>query len=207
MHKLIRAMPVGSLALLLHSGAVLAQTVAVNNETSASPEALEEVIVTGTRQTGLKAADSTAPIQILSAETIQSASGSPDLISTLAKIVPSLTAQGFGGDTANATLQAKLRGLSANDVLVLVDGKRRHTTSNLALDAGPFQGSAGVDLNFIPVSAIDHVEVLTDGAAAQYGSDAIAGVINIILKKDSSGGDLSGTYGGYMDGGGGTARR
>src|ERR1700728_3601814 len=203
MNKLIRkAMPVASLALLLNSGGVLAQTVAVNNETAASSESLEEVIVTGTRQTGLKAADSPAPIQILSAETIQAASGSPDLISTLAKIVPSLTAQGFGGDTANATLQAKLRGLSPNDVLVLVDGKRRHTTSNLAVDSGPFQGAAGVDLNFIPVSAIDHIEVLTDGAAAQYGSDAIAGVINIILKKDSSGGNLGGTYGRYIDGGG-----
>src|SRR6202167_744061 len=204
MHKLIRAMPVGSLALLLHSGAVLAQTVAVNNETSASPEALEEVIVTGTRQTGLKAEDSAAPIQILSAETIKAASGSPDLVSTLAKIVPSLTAQSFGGDTANATLQAKLRGLSANDVLVLVDGKRRHTTSNLPLDAGPFQGSAGVDLNFIPLESIDHIEVLTDGAAAQYGSDAIAGVINIILKKNSSGGKLDGTDGSYFNGGGKT---
>jgi iron complex outermembrane receptor protein len=86
---------------------------------------LDEVIVTGSRQSGLKASDSAAPIQILSSESIQIASGSPDLVSTLARIVPSLTAQGFGSDTANATLQAKLRGLSPNDVLVLVDGKRR----------------------------------------------------------------------------------
>ena len=189
-----------SLSIVAH--AVTAQTLAVNNTAPVSSEPLEEVIVTGTRQTGLKAEDSAAPIQILSAETIKAASGSPDLVSTLAKIVPSLTAQSFGGDTANATLQAKLRGLSANDVLVLVDGKRRHTTSNLALDAGPFQGSAGVDLNFIPLESIDHIEVLTDGAAAQYGSDAIAGVINIILKKDSSGGDVGALYGAYEDGGG-----
>jgi len=175
----------------------LAESPASDTENS-----LDEVIVTGSRQTGLKASDSAAPIQILSSESIQIAAGSPDLVSTLARIVPSLTAQGFGSDTANATLQAKLRGLSPNDVLVLIDGKRRHTTSNLAVDSGPFQGAAGVDLNFIPVSAIDHIEVLTDGAAAQYGSDAIAGVINIILKKDSSGGDISGTYGRYEDGGG-----
>jgi iron complex outermembrane recepter protein len=203
MHKLIRkTIPLALLPVLLQSGSALAQTLAANSAAPVASAELDEVIVTGTRQSGLKAADSAAPIQILSATSIQNASGSPDLVSTLAKIVPSLTAQGFGGDTANATLQAKLRGLSPNDVLVLVDGKRRHTTSNLAVDAGPFQGAAGVDLNFIPVGAIDHIEVLTDGAAAQYGSDAIAGVINIILKKDSSGGDLSGTYGRYIDGGG-----
>src|SRR5580658_7654161 len=102
---------------------------------------------------------------------------------------------------ANQTLQARLRGLSPNHVLVLVDGKRRHTTASLAIDPGSaYSGGAGVDLNFIPMSSIDHIEVLTDGAAAQYGSDAIAGVINIILKKAASGGNLSGTYGGYYDG-------
>ncbi len=105
---------------------------------------------------------------------------------------------------ANQTLQAKLRGLSPNHVLVLVDGKRRHTTSNLAVLGGPYQGGAGVDLNFIPVAAIEHVEVLTDGAAAQYGTDAIAGVINIITKKASRGGYLDTNFGGYMDQGGET---
>jgi iron complex outermembrane receptor protein len=93
--------------------------------------------------------------------------------------------------------------LSPNHVLVLINGKRRHTTANLAVDSGPYQGGAGVDLNFIPVDAIDHIEVLTDGAAAQYGSDAIAGVINIILKKNTSGGSLTGLYGQYGNNGGG----
>jgi len=197
------AVPATALATLMNAGHVTAATETAPAAAETSGD-LDEVIVTGTRQTGLRAADSPAPIQILSAEAIKAASGSPDLVSTLAKIVPSLTAQGYGQDTANATLQMKLRGLSPNDVLVLVDGKRRHTTSNIALDPGPFQGAAGVDLNFIPVDAIDHIEVLTEGAAAQYGSDAIAGVINIILKKDSSGGDLSASYGRYIDGGGAT---
>lgn len=165
---------------------------------------LDTVIVTGTRQTSLQAAESPAPIQILSAADLERASGDPTLIQTLANIVPSLTAQAFGGDMANQTMQAKLRGLSPNHTLVLVDGKRRHTTSNLAVLGGPFQGGAGVDLNFIPVSAIDHIEVLTEGAAAQYGTDAIAGVINIITKKKTSGTTVSGTYGGYQDGGGTT---
>ena len=117
--------------------------------------------------------------------------GRPDLMNALANIVPSFTAQAFGGDMANQTLQAKLRGLSPNHTLVLVNGKRRHTTSSLAILGGPYQGGAGVDLNFVPVDSIDHVEVLTEGAAAQYGTDAIAGVINIILKKNPYGGSVS----------------
>src|ERR1700674_5558311 len=170
----------------LPSGRVLAET-----PVSAESGVLDEVIVTGSRQSGLKASDSPAPIQVLSAQAIQAASGSGELMNTLAQIVPSLTVQAFGFDMAGQTLQAKLRGLSPNHVLVLVNGKRRHTTANLAVDTGSvYQGGAGVDLNFIPLDAIDHIEVLTDGAAAQYGTDAIAGVINIILKKNSSGGRL-----------------
>jgi iron complex outermembrane receptor protein len=169
-----------------------------------SSEGLDEVIVTGTRQTGVKAADSAAPIQILSSDTLAAVSGRPDLIQALANIVPSLTAQAVGGDQANLTLQARLRGLSPNHVLVLVDGKRRHTTGTIAVLQGAYQGGAGADLNFIPVDSIDHIEVLTDGAAAQYGTDAIAGVINIILKKTASGGDLSATHGSYFKGDGST---
>jgi iron complex outermembrane recepter protein len=176
----------------------------VTSEAPPEPGGLDEVIVTGTRQSGQRAADSPAPIQILSAEALKNASGSPDLMSTLAQIVPSLTINPIGGDAGGLSLQAKLRGLSPNHVLVLVNGKRRHTTANLMVDAGAYQGGAGVDLNFIPLDAIDHIEVLTDGAAAQYGTDAIAGVINIILKKNSSGGSLGGTWGNYMNGGGNT---
>ena len=167
--------------------------------------ALEEVVVTGTRQPGLQVVASPAPIQMLSAENLLQAGGSQDLMGTLAQAVPSMTMQAYGVDMAAQTLQAKLRGLSPNDVLVLVDGKRRHTTANLAVASGsPYQGGAGVDLNFIPVDAIDHIEVLTQGAAAQYGTDAIAGVINIILKKNSSGGSMHGTYGSYYGGDGST---
>jgi iron complex outermembrane receptor protein len=165
--------------------------------------ALNEIIVTGSRVTGIKAADSPAPIQIVSAQSLVS-SGAPDLMSALATLVPSLQMQAFGFDMSGQTLQARLRGVSPNDVLVLINGKRRHTTANLAIDVGsPFQGGAGVDLNFIPLDSIDHVEVLTDGAAAQYGSDAIAGVVNIILKTNNSGGTLAGTYGQYGNAGGG----
>jgi iron complex outermembrane recepter protein len=166
----------------------------------------QEVIVTGTREKGIAAAESAAPIQIIGGDTLR-ATGKATLIDALAQLVPSFQAQAFGADMQNQTLQARLRGLSPNHVLVLVDGKRRHTTSSLAIDGGsPYSGGAGVDLNFIPIASIDHIEVLTEGAAAQYGSDAIAGVINIILKKNSSGGTVDATYGGFFNGGGSTTK-
>ena len=172
---------------------------------TASPETDRLIIVTGTREKNLEAWESAAPIQIISSTELLS-TGRPDLSGALAQVAPSFVAQGFGPDTSNLTLQARLRGLSPNDTLILVNGKRRHTTANLAVDTGsPYTGGASADLNFIPISAVDHVEVLTDDAAAQYGSDAIAGVINIILKRNSDGGAVDGTYGGYFDGGGATS--
>jgi iron complex outermembrane recepter protein len=188
------------------SSRTLADTATATSTSEASADAagLDEIIVTGSRQAGQKAADSPAPIQVLSAESLAAASGNPDLMSTLAQIVPSLTMQAFGFDMSGQTLQARLRGLSPNHVLVLINGKRRHTTANIAVDTGSaYQGGAGVDLNFIPLDAIERVEVLTDGAAAQYGTDAIAGVVNIILKKNTSGGVVKGTYGQYGNDGGG----
>jgi iron complex outermembrane receptor protein len=166
----------------------------------------QQIIVTGTREKGIVAAESPAPIQIIGGDTLR-ATGKATMIDALAQLVPSFQAQAFGADMQNQTLQARLRGLSPNHVLVLVDGKRRHTTASLAIDGGSaYSGGAGVDLNFIPLAAVDHIEVLTEGAAAQYGSDAIAGVINIILKKNSSGGTVDATYGGYFDGGGSTTK-
>jgi iron complex outermembrane recepter protein len=174
----------------------------MNSSVNESSPSLAEVIVTGTRQSGLEAADSPVPVQILTPAALEAAAGNPDLMQTLAQIVPSLQAQGIGFDMSNQTLQARLKGLGPNHVLVLINGKRRHTTANIAVDPGSvFQGGASTDLNFIPTDAIDHIEVLTEGAAAQYGSDAIAGVINIILKKNSSGAAVSGTYGANYDGG------
>lgn len=198
MNKFVKgALPFGSLLAVMNTGVVIAAAAA------ASGDSIDEVIVTGTREQGVKAVDSPTPIQVVSAESLKS-TGAPDLMTAISSLVPSLQLQAFGFDMAGQTLQARLRGVSPNDVLVLINGKRRHTTANLAIDTGsPFQGGAGVDLNFIPLDAIDHVEVLTDGAAAQYGSDAIAGVVNIILKRNNSGGMLTGTYGQYGNNGGG----
>jgi iron complex outermembrane receptor protein len=192
----------GALLLALQSGAAIAQTAPV--APAAVPvDSGSAVIVTGTRRSGLKAIDSASPVQVIDSGSLER-TGQPDLIQAIAQNIPSFTAQAVGGDTANLTLSARLRGLSPNDTLVLINGKRRHTTGNLAVLGGPYQGGAAADLNFIPVSAIDHIEVLQDGAAAQYGTDAIAGVVNIILKKESSGGSISTTAGKYFDEGGRT---
>jgi iron complex outermembrane receptor protein len=185
------------LAIAASTGAAYAAAAAATTDTSST---VEEVIVTGTRQVGIKAADSAAPIQLVGSQQLLK-TGSPDLASSLAVSVPSLNIQTNGGDAAAVHILAALRGLSPDDTLVLVDGKRRHPTSNLAVDTGSaYSGSATTDLSYIPVAAIDHIEVLTDGAAAQYGTDAIAGVVNIILKKNSSGGTFTATGGEYYDG-------
>jgi len=194
---------VSSLALGLSVQAAQAAEAAgaATTAVAATDTELDQVIVTGTRVTGLRAVDSPAPIQVLDASALQRVAQT-DLIQALAQNIPSFNAQAFGGDSANLTLSAKLRGLSPNHALVLINGKRRHGTANLAVLSGAFQGGATADLNFIPLGSVDHIEVLQDGAAAQYGTDAIAGVINIILKTADSGGSITASGGKYMSGGG-----
>jgi iron complex outermembrane recepter protein len=166
----------------------------------AAANAPEQVIVTGSRVQGMTAADSAEPVTVVDNNALSQGVGSTDLRESLGEIVPSFTAQQFGGDTAAFTLSAALRGLSPNDTLVLVDGHRRHYSGNLHVDAGGFAGgSDSPDLSMIPQSSVDHVEVLLDGAAAQYGTDAIAGVVNIITKKSDSGGVIEGTVGQYYN--------
>jgi iron complex outermembrane receptor protein len=173
----------------------LAQTVA-QNET-------ESVIVTGTRVTGMTAADSAAPITVIGSDALSHV-GQPNLIQALSQITPSFSAEALGGDTGALTLSARLRGLSPNDTLVLINGKRRHSTGNLHVLGGQYQGAATADLDMIPVASIDHIEVLQEGAAAQYGTDAIAGVVNIITKHNNSGGVMTATGGQYFEQGGQT---
>lgn len=181
--------------------AALAQEIPAAPE---APDSPDDIIVTGTRVTGMRAADSAAPVQVIGAQAM-AAIGQQDLTQVLAQTLPSLNFQSFGGDTANLTLTAALRGLSPNDTLVLINGKRRHFTANLAVLGGsPYSGSASTDLSFVPTNSIGRIEILQDGAAAQYGSDAIAGVVNIILKENSSGGLLTVTGGQYYEGDGET---
>ena len=161
----------------------------------------DEVIVTGTRTTGLRASDSPAPVQVLGADTLKSV-GQTDLMSALAQTLPSIQVQAFGNDQTAFHPSIKLRGLSPNQTLILLDGKRRHGTANVVVTNTIFTGAAAPDIGLIPEDAIDHVEVLQDGAAAQYGTDAIAGVVNFILKKNNHGGTINATVGQYEDGDG-----
>ncbi len=189
-------------SVLALSAAIAAPALAA--DAAANPSSAQ-VIVTGTRSTaGLKAVDSPAPVQVVGGNAFKVV-GQQDVMQVLSQTLPSFNAQGYGADTSQLTLSAALRGLNPDDTLVLVDGKRRHTTADLAVDGGsPYQGAATTDLTFIPVGAIDHIEVLQDGAAAQYGSDAIAGVVNIILKSSPSAGVASATAGQYYEGDGAT---
>jgi iron complex outermembrane recepter protein len=153
----------------------------------------DRVVVTGTR-VATKATKSLTPIDVISAAQLQS-TGKSDLRDALVAIAPSIQRQAMGGAQAALVDVLTLHGLTPDQVLVLVNGKRRHSTATISLNPGPQQGSTGVDIDLIPVSLVDHVEILRDGAAAQYGSDAIAGVINIILKSDTKGGSIESTTG------------
>ena len=163
---------------------------------------MQTVVVTGTYAKNRRSADSESPIDIIGAKELQ-ATGSTELASVLARVLPSMNfPRPSGADASDAVRPAQLRGLAPDQVLVLVNGKRRHTSAVINVNGTSGRGSAPVDLNAIPLSAIDHIEVLRDGASAQYGSDAIAGVVNIILKKGPKGGEAEIGYGEYKEGDG-----
>lgn len=155
------------------------------------------IIVTGTRRTDRTVADSTVPIDVISSEALQN-SGSTETNRLLNNLVPSFNfPQPSLTDGTDSLRPATLRGLSPDQALVLVNGKRRHISSLLNLNGSIGRGSSGVDMNTIPPIAIERIEVLRDGASSQYGSDAIAGVINIQLKK-RSGGRAQASFGKYI---------
>ncbi|MFZ6773778.1 TonB-dependent receptor plug domain-containing protein [Undibacterium sp. SXout7W] len=165
-------------------------------------EQANQVIVTGTRSLKRTISDSEAPVDILTAKDLQS-TGSAELATALSRLLPSLNfPRPAVTDATSAARPAQLRGLSPDQTLVLVNGKRWHTTAVVNVSGSVGRGSSPADLNTIPLAEIDHVEVLRDGAAAQYGSDAIAGVINIILKKGASGGEIQVGGGQYSKGDG-----
>lgn len=171
--------------------------------TSTSATELGQVVVTGTRRTNRTLAESESPVDVLSSRDLQR-TGAADLASALGQLLPSLNfPRPSLTDASDAVRPAQLRGLSPDQTLVLVDGKRRHTSAVVNINGTQGRGSAPVDLNAIALAAIDHIEVLRDGAAAQYGSDAIAGVINIVLRKGAAGGHLN-FEGGQTDRGDGT---
>ena len=156
------------------------------------------IIVTGTRAVNRTVADSAVPIDVISSESLTT-SGTGDTNKILNQLVPSFNfPQPSIADGSDVIRPATLRGLSPDQTLVLVNGKRRHVSSLLNINGTVGRGSAAVDLNTIPALAIERIEVLRDGASSQYGSDAIAGVINIQLKKAVNTGRVQVSYGRYI---------
>lgn len=162
----------------------------------------ERIQVVGSRLSVRTATEGSAPVDIISAEDL-AAAGFTETAKALQYAVPSFNFPTSSiTDGSDAVRPASLRGLSPDHTLVLVNGKRRHSSSLVHLNGTTGRGSSNADLNAIPISAIKRIEVLRDGASAQYGSDAIAGVINIVLKDNAQGGDLSLSVGQTYEGDG-----
>ena len=169
-------------------------------EPAASPpqDSPADIVVTGTRTAGRSRFDSPSPIDVLSANALQR-QGSTELAASLAAIVPSIDfPRSSAVDGTDSIRPATLRGLSPDQTLVLINGVRGHASALVNTNGSVGRGSAAVDLNTIPSVALDRIEVLRDGAAAQYGSDAIAGVVNLRLREARSGGGATITYGEYV---------
>ncbi|HEX8757969.1 MAG TPA: TonB-dependent receptor [Steroidobacteraceae bacterium] len=167
-------------------------------------EGLHTVVVTGTRELNRTVATSLSPIDVLTPDAL-AATGAPDLATALRTLLPSFNfPQPSITDATDASQPAQMRGLSPDETLVLIDGKRLHTSAIVNVNDTIGRGSSPVDLSAIPMNAVDRIEVLRDGAAAQYGSDAIAGVINIILRHGPKGGSAGFTTAQYVKGDGGT---
>jgi iron complex outermembrane receptor protein len=155
------------------------------------------IIVTGTRRTDRTVADSAVPIDIISGDSLQN-SGTTETAKLLNQLVPSFNfPQPSLTDGTDSLRPATLRGLAPDQVLVLVNGKRRHQSALVNLNGSVGRGSTAVDMNAIPALAIERIEVLRDGASSLYGSDAIAGVINVQLKR-RPGGTAQVSYGKYI---------
>lgn len=172
----------------------------------ADDQTIEEVVVTGTRKAGVAPTQTLSPVDVFGGDRLMS-QGSFDLTDSLSAVSPSLNTQRFPIADGTAMIRpVTLRNLSPDHTLVLVNGTRRHRSALVNLQLAPLgtvnQGSQGVDWSAFPSAAIQRVEVLRDGASAQYGSDAIAGVINVILKDDDEGVSFSAQAGEYGQGDG-----
>ncbi len=170
----------------------------LNVALTAGDQQLQEVQIVGSRNSKRTLVNSAVPIDVISMKDITTQSGKIEINELLQYVAPSFNAnKQSGSDGADHVDPASLRGLGPDQTLVLINGKRRHQSSLINLFGTRGRGNTGTDLNAIPASAIKRIEILRDGAAAQYGSDAIAGVINIVLNDNVN--ELTGavTYGAY----------
>ncbi|WKL49640.1 TonB-dependent receptor [Flavobacterium pectinovorum] len=151
-----------------------------------SGETLQDVVVIGSRNPTRTVTESAVPIDVIAMKDIATQGAQTNLNQILNMVAPSFTSNTQTvADGTDHLDPAQLRGLGPDQVLVLLNGKRRHTSSLVNINGTPGRGSVGTDLNAIPSFALEKIEVLRDGASAQYGSDAIAGVINLNIKKDT----------------------
>lgn len=175
---------------------------AANNGAAEAVE-LESIAVVGTRSAPRSVTDSAVPLDILSADML-TRQGSGDMLSMLDTLLPSFNVNDQPiNDAAAFVRPANLRGMAPDHTLVLLNGKRHHRSAVITFYGGQISdGAQGPDMSAIPSIALKQIEVLRDGAAAQYGSDAIAGVINFVLKDDAEGGSLEWLTGQYYEGDG-----
>ncbi|MDB5493950.1 MAG: TonB-dependent receptor [Phenylobacterium sp.] len=187
--------------VLLFAAASAATLMSTAAFAQAAPAAqVEELVVTGSRAQPRSRLESLAPVDVVNAQALQQ-QGTTELGAALAIAVPSIDfPRPSNTDGTDAVRPATLRGQGPDQTLVLLNGSRAHTSALVNLNGSVGRGSAAVDLNTIPTVAIDHIEVLRDGASALYGSDAIAGVISIQLRQADHGGGASATYGQYETG-------
>jgi iron complex outermembrane receptor protein len=189
-----------SAAVIFFSGATLLQAQEAQPvKDTVSDKQIDEVVLVGSRSGGRSKADSPVPVDVFNIKDIQQSLPQTNINQILNSIAPSFTSTiQTNADGSDHSDPAQLRGLGPDQTLVLINGKRRHTSALVNVNGTPGRGTVGTDLNAIPAFALSRIEVLRDGASAQYGSDAIAGVMNLQLKKDT--GKLTGqfNYGGYL---------
>lgn len=167
-------------------------------KTTSEAQELKEVQIVGSRNTKRTVVNSAVPIDVINVKDVTTQSGKLEINELLQYVAPSFNAnKQSGSDGADHVDPASLRGMGPDQTLVLINGKRRHQSSLINLFGTKGRGNTGTDLNSIPASAIKRIEILRDGAAAQYGSDAIAGVINIVLNDNINQVTGAVTYGAY----------
>ncbi|NBC36883.1 TonB-dependent receptor [Novosphingobium sp. FSY-8] len=185
--------PIRQISLV--SASLLAVAIAVPAFAADAAPAPGDIVVTGSRAAARSKLDTAVPVDVVSAASL-SRQGTPELATALANVTPSIDfPRPSANDGTDAIRPATLRGLSPDQTLVLINGVRGHSSAYLNVNGTVGRGSAAVDLNTIPTAALETVEVLRDGAAAQYGSDAIAGVVNLRLRAADHGGGLTVTGG------------
>ncbi len=195
-------MNIKTISISVLAAVVAAAGLTIQPANAQGEELIEEIVTTGTRSAKARSAgDSPVPVDVINAESFNALGNTADLTDNLKALIPSYTATPATGDGSAFVRPTSLRGTAPDQTLVLINGKRRHRSALVQFFApAAGNGAHGVDIGMIPGLAVKRVEVLRDGAASQYGSDAIAGVINFIMKNADEGGQVKLQYGEHFEG-------